>query len=70
MNVYKEGKTYCSLQKRIWAQTRKNGKKKTATFSQQLLGSDAKGKACSLRKNKPRVRSSKLMCPDTDIILN
>lgn len=45
-------------------------KKKTATFNQQLLGSAAKGKACSLRKNKSWLRSSKLMCLDTGIILD
>jgi hypothetical protein len=66
----KKGKLTALSRKGFGLRHGQNGKKKTATFSQQLLGSDAKGKSCSLRKNKPRVRSSKLMCPDTDIILN
>lgn len=72
MNVYKEGKTHPSLQQRIWALWAKweTREKRMMPFNQQFLGSATKGHASSFRNNKSGLRFSKVMCSNTDIMLN
>lgn len=73
MNDCKEEKTQSSLWQRIWAQWAKWGKEERKGWCPLTSSSYVllqKKHTCPFRKNKSRLRSSKVMCPNTDLRLN
>lgn len=48
----------------------KRREERMVPINQQFLCSAAKGHVCPFRKNKSRLRSSKVMWPNTDLMLN